>query len=453
MLNKSQYRQEYLSPPNWRKKVLHGTASMMLALTVGFVPYAQADDNSGKVQFTKPDYKVPEMAGHVQLWVSRTDGSQGAISVKYGTINGDAKHGADYEKKEGTLNWGHNDGEKKSIEIEIQPNPEKEKHKNFFVTLFDDTGASGTVNIGKLFLTKVHIDDNKGPEKPEGEGPVGPPPPPPPPVDDTGTPTTPGDMPPPPPGKDGPPPVIEEGDVAVSEGRDVTIGTHQTNIFSVTTTSVIVKTTIVAGVTKVTQKLFSANMFSTRSHFGFVKKKAVHKFKKKGKIKVKTKAGNRDGDFDSLSNAFLSALETTVGDTISTVSVDTTGDVLADFAGGFGISFKAYEPSNCNQAAGWYTNDDGSIGLAFEYEDGEGSMQCSDMAATLAPEIVKAIAEANVCDPFVLALEDNTVTCGSVTVEPNPMTASDTCITLEYQETEDGYSVCADGVRQEVEVK
>ncbi|EDN67159.1 secreted protein [Beggiatoa sp. PS] len=75
LLSKSQLKHPPVdSPPG--KKVLYGSASIMLAFMIGAAPYAQAqnEDSQGTIQFTEGKYEVPEMSGKAVLCVERRGG-------------------------------------------------------------------------------------------------------------------------------------------------------------------------------------------------------------------------------------------------------------------------------------------------------------------------------------------------------------------------------------------
>ncbi len=60
--------------------------------------------NISKIRFEPSHYTVLENAGHVTLYVVRTDGNlRNTVYVDYTTEDGTATHGGDYEPAEGTL--------------------------------------------------------------------------------------------------------------------------------------------------------------------------------------------------------------------------------------------------------------------------------------------------------------------------------------------------------------
>jgi Calx-beta domain len=63
----------------------------------------------GTLQLDDASYSVPQNAGTKTISVNRMDGSSGAVSVAYATVNGTAVTGKDFTAASGTLDW--NDGE------------------------------------------------------------------------------------------------------------------------------------------------------------------------------------------------------------------------------------------------------------------------------------------------------------------------------------------------------
>lgn len=322
-------------PPGKRgKKVLYGSASMMLALMIGAAPYAQADENTdqkikGTIQFTKAKYDAPEMAGQVTLWVERKNGKQGPVTVMYGTTSGSANAGSDYKPKIGQVMWADGDTEKKPIMIQIKPDPAEEKEREtFYVTLLDaapmdmpppngtvpppdgtvppplmpkdDMGNPTTVYFGAFFRTQVDIVDNKMPPPP----PVNSPPP------GQAGPGQPGQQPGQagpgtPPKEAGPPPAMRPGEPPiVDDGIQTEVALDSktfTNIFSIKTTVVVKSEITVNGLLQVMQSVVTNQMF------GVSRKVSVGK--KKIKFKNRIRSSDDDGFTEEEVNAFFDLVE------------------------------------------------------------------------------------------------------------------------------------------------
>src|SRR5262249_17482611 len=60
---------------------------------------------SGSLQFRAASYSASETQGTATITVTRTGGSDGAVSVNYATSDGTARAGSDYTAATGTLNF------------------------------------------------------------------------------------------------------------------------------------------------------------------------------------------------------------------------------------------------------------------------------------------------------------------------------------------------------------
>ncbi|MEN8218845.1 MAG: Calx-beta domain-containing protein [Pseudomonadota bacterium] len=60
------------------------------------------------------------------ITVTRTNSSDGAVSVDYATHKGTAKAPGDYTQTSGTLNWSNGDKKKKTFPIDIIDDSEPE---------------------------------------------------------------------------------------------------------------------------------------------------------------------------------------------------------------------------------------------------------------------------------------------------------------------------------------
>jgi hypothetical protein len=117
----------------------------------------------GSVQFAQAFYTVGEGAGSVTLTVTRTGGSDGAISVGYSflplTATGGASCGAgvDFAAVSGTLNWANGDSASKTFNVAICEDALVEGSENFLSNLSSPTGGA---TIGSQSSTDVTITDN-----------------------------------------------------------------------------------------------------------------------------------------------------------------------------------------------------------------------------------------------------------------------------------------------------
>jgi hypothetical protein len=120
------------------------------------------DDDSagtaGLVGFTSTSFNVGEAEALATVNVSRTGGSQGAVSVDYDTADGSATAGQDYTAVGGTLNWANGDAANKSFQIPILDDTDFEGDEALSVNLSQPTGG---VTLGPPAAATVTISDNE----------------------------------------------------------------------------------------------------------------------------------------------------------------------------------------------------------------------------------------------------------------------------------------------------
>ncbi|MFO0810356.1 MAG: Calx-beta domain-containing protein [Gemmataceae bacterium] len=114
----------------------------------------------GVLQFSAAQYTVAETGGTATITVSRTGGSNGAVSVQYATTNGTATAGSDYTASAGTLTWADGDASPKTFTVPILDDTAVEGNETFTLTL---TGAIGGATLGPTATTTVTITDNDQP--------------------------------------------------------------------------------------------------------------------------------------------------------------------------------------------------------------------------------------------------------------------------------------------------
>jgi parallel beta-helix repeat protein len=121
---------------------------------------------SGTLAFTTSAYSVNESGGQATITVSRTGGSNGAISVAYSTLDGSATS-SDYTESLGTLNWADGDTASKTFKVSITNDSLDEADETVNLSLSNPTGGATLGNPSSAVLTildddpppKVSIDD------------------------------------------------------------------------------------------------------------------------------------------------------------------------------------------------------------------------------------------------------------------------------------------------------
>lgn len=119
-----------------------GNASVASTSTDNSVTFVR----SGTVQFSAPTYAISEQgAPTLTVTVTRTDGSEGPLSVDYATADGTALAGIDYTGVSGTLSWLAGDTTSKTFDVPIIDDGGFETDSTFTVNLSNPSlpGALG----------------------------------------------------------------------------------------------------------------------------------------------------------------------------------------------------------------------------------------------------------------------------------------------------------------------
>jgi parallel beta-helix repeat protein len=114
---------------------------------------------SGTLQFSTADYNVNEGDGSVTITVTRTGGSDGAVSVEYATTDDTATAPDDYTQTTGTLNWNDGDDADKTFTIDIIDDSTQENDETFIVSLGNPTGGAVLASPDTATITSR---DNEG---------------------------------------------------------------------------------------------------------------------------------------------------------------------------------------------------------------------------------------------------------------------------------------------------
>jgi hypothetical protein len=121
----------------------------------------------GTIAFSAEEYQFNNDVGTAVLYVTRTGGSAGAVSVDYTTSPGTASEVAgDYEDTDGTLTWADGDSSPKSINITINDTSFDDDSRTFSVIL---SANSGNATLGTNTAT-VELFDLAQSESPATDG-------------------------------------------------------------------------------------------------------------------------------------------------------------------------------------------------------------------------------------------------------------------------------------------
>jgi hypothetical protein len=118
--------------------------------------------NHGTLQLTAATETVAENAGTVTITVTRTDGSDGDISIDYATSDDTATAGSDYLATSDTLDWTDGDSADKTFDVDIIDDSSEEDDETFIVSLGNPTGGA---ELGEPDTAVVTITDDDTTEK------------------------------------------------------------------------------------------------------------------------------------------------------------------------------------------------------------------------------------------------------------------------------------------------
>jgi parallel beta-helix repeat protein len=126
----------------------------------GRVDIGAVELNPGTIQFSTSAMSVNENAGTVTITVTRTGGSDGAVSATYNTSNGTAVAPGDYITAAGTVSFADGDTTSKTFQVTIVNDTLDEPDETFNVILANPAG--GAV-LGAVTTEVVTILDDDAP--------------------------------------------------------------------------------------------------------------------------------------------------------------------------------------------------------------------------------------------------------------------------------------------------
>lgn len=112
----------------------------------------------GRVQFSAPTFEVNENAGNASVTLTRTDGTQGAVSVSVASRNGTATAAADYTAVATTVTFGDGDAAAKTVLVPIINDATVEPSETLYLTLSTPTGGAGVGAARETLLTIIDDD-------------------------------------------------------------------------------------------------------------------------------------------------------------------------------------------------------------------------------------------------------------------------------------------------------
>lgn len=119
------------------------------------------DDEPGKLEFAKPSLVVKESYYTARIPVSRINGCDGHVSVKWKTSDITAKEGVDYKGQEGVLTFD-NQEISRTIDIPLFESKKKERDECFAIELGECDGGAELGKIKKTIVSIVNDDEFNG---------------------------------------------------------------------------------------------------------------------------------------------------------------------------------------------------------------------------------------------------------------------------------------------------
>ncbi|MDH5392241.1 MAG: hypothetical protein OEY11_03540, partial [Gammaproteobacteria bacterium] len=121
------------------------------------------DAAPGTLAFTSSTYSVSENGINATISVSRTAGSDGAVSVDFNSTDITAISGDDYQSLSGSLNWNNGDSAEKTFIININDNVVADGDKTVSLNL---TNVSGGASLGTSGSTLTIVDNENSNQAP-----------------------------------------------------------------------------------------------------------------------------------------------------------------------------------------------------------------------------------------------------------------------------------------------
>ncbi len=137
---------------NMKLHTLRWSSVVCLAMLSACGDGGTAPEVPGTLQFTATSYDATE-GTVVNIFVARSGGRNGIVTVDYATADGVAVGGSDYTAASGTLTWPDGLSGNQTISITITDDDTAEPSESFTVTLSNvsvatlGANSSATVNI------------------------------------------------------------------------------------------------------------------------------------------------------------------------------------------------------------------------------------------------------------------------------------------------------------------
>ena len=110
----------------------------------------------GSLQFSSATYSVMENGGSATITVTRTNGSEGTVTVDYATSNGTATAGSDYTATSGTLAFANGETSK-TFSVPVTDDVLAEPNETVNLALSNPTGGATLGSPSTAILTIVNV--------------------------------------------------------------------------------------------------------------------------------------------------------------------------------------------------------------------------------------------------------------------------------------------------------
>lgn len=137
------------------------TLALALALSASLAAAAAFAGGPGTLKFDQSSLAVGESAGTVTIWVERSQGEDGTVSVVVSSTGGSATPGADFAPVSQMLSWAPNDGTSKAVQVAIVDDAASESVETVQLTLAGATGGA-TIDPTRASFTLTLVDNDGG---------------------------------------------------------------------------------------------------------------------------------------------------------------------------------------------------------------------------------------------------------------------------------------------------
>ncbi|GAA6154155.1 autotransporter domain-containing protein [Pseudoteredinibacter isoporae] len=117
----------------------------------------------GEINFSAASYDVNEDAGTATITVTRSGGSNGAVSVSYASSDDSATAGSDYSASAGTLSWAAGDIADKTFSIPVTLDIINEPTETVLLELSNPSGSATLGNQANSELNIINVNEAGAP--------------------------------------------------------------------------------------------------------------------------------------------------------------------------------------------------------------------------------------------------------------------------------------------------